>query len=78
MLQSAWSEAAACVEAVGTIGAVIGAAWVASAESRASRKREERTLAEAGRAGGSGDADRGAQPGYTGVHADPRPQRPVA
>jgi hypothetical protein len=41
MTPTAWTEAAAWVEAVGTIGAVIGAAWVAASESRASRRRDD-------------------------------------
>jgi len=41
MTESVWSEAAAWVQAVGTIAAVAGAAWVAARDSRASRRREE-------------------------------------
>ena len=40
-------DIAAWVQAFGTIAAVAGAAWVAAAESRASRKREERLGEEA-------------------------------
>ena len=47
MRDTVWTETAAWVEAVGTIGAVIGAAWVAASESRASRRREERTREDA-------------------------------
>lgn len=36
-----WSDASAWVQAVGTIAAVAGAAWVAARESRESRVREE-------------------------------------
>jgi hypothetical protein len=49
MIESVWSIAAAWVQAVGTIGAVVGAAWVAASESRASRRREERIQEEAQR-----------------------------
>lgn len=49
MVETVWTETAAWVEAIGTISAVIGAAWVASAESRASRGREDRALQEAQR-----------------------------
>jgi hypothetical protein len=45
--QSPWTEAAAWVEAIGAIAAVIGSGWVAASESRASRKREERAEAAA-------------------------------
>jgi len=45
--QSIWSEAAAWVEAIGAIAAVIGSGWVAASESRAARGREERTAAAA-------------------------------
>ena len=41
MLQTASADAAAWVQAIGTIAAVVGAAWVAAADSRASRRREE-------------------------------------
>ena len=44
---SIWSETAAWVEAIGAIAAVIGAGWVAASESRATRRREERTEAAA-------------------------------
>jgi hypothetical protein len=47
MRDSVWTEAAAWVEALGAIGAVVGAAWVAANESRASRRREDRALQEA-------------------------------
>ena len=47
MLDDPWTEAAAWVQAVGTIGALIGAAWVAAGDSRASRRREERNRLEA-------------------------------
>jgi hypothetical protein len=43
--ESVWSEAAAWVEAIGAIAAVIGAGWVAASESRATRRREERAEA---------------------------------
>ena len=43
---SIWTVAAAWVEAVGAIAAVIGSGWVAARESRATRRREERALAE--------------------------------
>jgi hypothetical protein len=46
---SIWTEAAAWVEAVGAIAAVIGSGWVAASESRATGRREERGLAEASR-----------------------------
>ena len=45
--ESVWSEAAAWVEAIGAIAAVIGAGWVAASESRATRRREERAEAAA-------------------------------
>lgn len=44
---SIWTVAAAWVEAVGAIAAVIGSGWVAARESRATRRREERARAEA-------------------------------
>jgi len=47
--ESIWSETAAWVEAIGAIGAVIGAGWVAASESRATRRREERSEAAATR-----------------------------
>ena len=40
--ESVWSQAAAWVEALGAIAAVIGSGWVAARESRAARRREER------------------------------------
>lgn len=40
--ESVWSEAAAWVEAIGAIAAVIGSGWVAASKSRAARRREER------------------------------------
>ena len=43
------SEAATWVQAVGTIAAVVGAGWVAAAESRASRRREDRIEQESQR-----------------------------
>lgn len=46
MTDSFWSETAAWAQAVGTIGAVVGAAWVAAAELRAGRRREERIREE--------------------------------
>jgi hypothetical protein len=46
MIESGWSIAAAWVQAVGAIGAVVGAAWFAANESRASRRREERIQEE--------------------------------
>jgi hypothetical protein len=45
--ESIWSEAAAWVEAIGAIAAVIGSGWVAASESRATRGREERAAATA-------------------------------
>ncbi len=36
-----WSDTSAWVQAVGTVAAVVGAAWVAARESRESRVREE-------------------------------------
>ncbi|MFI4933587.1 MAG: hypothetical protein ACHP7N_03130 [Caulobacterales bacterium] len=42
-----WTETAAWVQAVGTIAAVVGAAWVAAGESRAGRRREEQSRREA-------------------------------
>jgi hypothetical protein len=41
-VESPWSEAAAWVEAIGAIAAVIGSGWVAARDSRAARGREER------------------------------------
>ncbi|MDR3511433.1 MAG: hypothetical protein P4L73_07360 [Caulobacteraceae bacterium] len=46
MTESAWYDAAAWVQAIGTIGAVIGAAWVAASDSRAARRREEQVRQE--------------------------------
>lgn len=43
---SAWSEAAAWVQAFGTIAAVVGAAWVAARDGQAARRREEAMRAE--------------------------------
>lgn len=43
--ESIWIVTAAWVEAIGAIGAVIGAGWVAARESRAARRREERAEA---------------------------------
>jgi hypothetical protein len=40
-LQDVWSDVAAWVQAIGTIAAVVGAAWVAAGETRAARAREE-------------------------------------
>jgi hypothetical protein len=45
--ETVWTEAAAWVEAIGTIGAVIGAAWVAASESRTGRRREDRARQDA-------------------------------
>ena len=47
MIQTASSDAAAWVQAIGAIAAIVGAAWVAAAESRASRRREEHAAGEA-------------------------------
>ena len=47
--ESVWSEAAAWVEAIGAIAAVIGSGWVAASESRAARRREERVIVVAAR-----------------------------
>jgi len=44
---SIWSETAAWVEAIGAIAAVVGSGWVAASESRATRRREERSAAAA-------------------------------
>lgn len=49
MTASAWSDAAAWVQAVGTICAVIGAAWIAAADARSSREREEHVRSELAR-----------------------------
>jgi len=45
--ESPWSIAAAWVEAIGAIAAVVGSGWVAAREGRASRAREERAEAAA-------------------------------
>jgi hypothetical protein len=45
--ESAWTEVAAWVEALGAIAAVIGSGWVAASESRATRRREDRAAAAA-------------------------------
>jgi hypothetical protein len=42
-----WNDTAAWVQAVGTVAAVLGAAWVAQGESRKSRQREEQAREEA-------------------------------
>lgn len=44
---SVWNAAAAWVEAIGAIAAVIGSGWVAASDSRAARRREERAAAAA-------------------------------
>lgn len=44
-----WTEAAAWVQAVGTICAIVGAAWVAAGEARAGKAREERARQDADR-----------------------------
>jgi hypothetical protein len=46
MVDSVWSDAASWVQAIGTIGAVAGAAWVAASDARATRRREERIQEE--------------------------------
>lgn len=46
-MNSFWGDVAAWVQAVGTVAALIGAAWVAAGESRAARRREEQALREA-------------------------------
>ncbi len=43
--ESAWSQAAAWVEAIGAIAAVIGSGWVAARDGRAARRREDRAEA---------------------------------
>lgn len=48
-VESPWSEAAAWVEAIGAIAAVVGTGWVATRDSRAARGREERAEAAAER-----------------------------
>jgi hypothetical protein len=40
-LADPWYDASAWVQAVGTIAAVVGAAWIAAGESRAARLRED-------------------------------------
>jgi len=45
--ESLSSQIAAWVEAIGAIAAVIGAGWVAASDSRATRRREERSEAAA-------------------------------
>ena len=47
MNNSFWSDAAAWVQAVGTVAAVVGAAWVAAREGRAARRRDEHARREA-------------------------------
>ncbi len=47
MHESISAQAAAWVEAIGAIFAVVGAAWVAAGESRAARLREERSRRDA-------------------------------
>lgn len=42
-----WSDAASWVQAIGTIAALIGAAWVAAGDGRAARAREELNRQEA-------------------------------
>ena len=42
MPETIWTETAAWVEAIGTICAVVGAAWVAAGEARSAKAREER------------------------------------
>ena len=46
---SVWTIAAAWVEAIGAIAAVIGSGWVAAQDSRSTRRREARALVEAER-----------------------------
>lgn len=46
-VESPWSQAAAWVEAIGAIAAVVGSGWVAARDSRATRRREERAEATA-------------------------------
>ncbi len=41
------TDTAAWVEAIGAIAAVVGAAWIAAGESRATRRREERNRLDA-------------------------------
>ena len=45
--ESPWSIAAAWVEAIGAIAAVVGSGWVAARDGRAARAREERAEAAA-------------------------------
>ena len=45
--ESPWSIAAAWVEAIGAIAAVVGSGWVAARDSRAAQGREERAAAAA-------------------------------
>jgi hypothetical protein len=40
-LSDVWYNTAAWVQAIGTIGAVLGSAWLANRESRAARRRDE-------------------------------------
>ena len=40
-MSDVWYNTAAWVQAIGTIGAVLGSAWLAKSESRAARRREE-------------------------------------
>ena len=40
-MSDVWYNTAAWVQAVGTIGAILGSAWLAKRESRAARRREE-------------------------------------
>jgi hypothetical protein len=47
MADSFWYDAAAWVQAGGTIVAVAGAAWIAAGDARASRRREELIRSEA-------------------------------
>jgi hypothetical protein len=46
MVNTFWSDTAAWVQALGTIAAVVGAAWIATSESRAGRRRDERAREE--------------------------------
>jgi hypothetical protein len=46
-LGGTWSDAAAWVQAIGTIAAVVGSGWVAARESRWARQREEQARLEA-------------------------------
>jgi hypothetical protein len=47
MIDTVWTESAAWVQAVGTIAAVVGAAWIAARETRISRRREEHARQDA-------------------------------